>query len=135
MEQTVRARAVIFDMDGTLVDSNAVVEAIWTIGSPSASGCSTADVLAFSHGRQTIDTVRRFAPADADHEALAAELASMEIQTPDGIVEVPGACDVRRLDPRRAHRPGDVGAARCSPRPGWPRQACRCPPSSYPRRT
>jgi len=30
MEQTVRARAVIFDMDGTLVDSNAVVEAIWT---------------------------------------------------------------------------------------------------------
>ena len=30
MEQTVRTRAVIFDMDGTLVDSNAVVEAIWT---------------------------------------------------------------------------------------------------------
>ncbi|VXB87506.1 HAD-IA family hydrolase [Aeromicrobium sp. 9AM] len=90
MEQTVRARAVIFDMDGTLVDSNAVVEAIWTRFAEQ-HGLSTADVLAFSHGRQTIDTVRQFAPPDADHAALAVELASTEIETPDGIVEVPGA--------------------------------------------
>ncbi len=69
MEQTVRARAVIFDMDGTLVDSNAVVEAIWTQFAEQ-HGLSTADVLAFSHGRQTIDTVRQFAPPDADHDAL-----------------------------------------------------------------
>ncbi len=90
MEQTVRARAVIFDMDGTLVDSNAVVEAIWTRFAED-HGLSTADVLAFSHGRQTIDTVRQFAPPDADHDALAVELASTEIETPDGIVEVRGA--------------------------------------------
>jgi len=90
MEQTVRARAVIFDMDGTLVDSNAVVEAIWRTFAE-RFGLVVADVLGFSHGRQTIDTVRRFAPADADHEALAAELAATEVETPDGIVEVAGA--------------------------------------------
>lgn len=92
MEQTVRARAVIFDMDGTLVDSNAVVEAIWTRFAE-RFGLVTADVLGFSHGRQTIDTVRRFAPNDMDPEALAAELAGTEIATPDGIVEVPGAAE------------------------------------------
>lgn len=92
MEQTVRARAVIFDMDGTLVDSNAVVEAIWTTFAE-RFGLVTADVLGFSHGRQTLDTVHRFAPADLDHEVLAAELASTEIETPGGIVEVPGAAE------------------------------------------
>jgi sugar-phosphatase len=92
MQQTVRARAVIFDMDGTLVDSNAVVEAVWTRFAE-RFGLVTADVLDFSHGRQTLDTVRRFAPADSDHEALAAELASTEIETPDGIVEILGAAE------------------------------------------
>jgi len=92
MQQTVRARAVIFDMDGTLVDSNAVVEVIWTRFAE-RFGLVTTDVLDFSHGRQTLDTVRQFAPADMDHEALAAELASTEIETPDGIVEVPGAAE------------------------------------------
>jgi sugar-phosphatase len=93
MEQTVRARAVIFDMDGTLVDSNAVVEAIWTLFAE-RFGLVTADVLGFSHGRQTIDTVRRFAPSDVDHEELAVELANTEIGTQDGIVEVPGAAEL-----------------------------------------
>lgn len=90
MEQTVRARAVIFDMDGTLVDSNAVVEAIWTRFAE-RFGLVTADVLGFSHGRQTIDTVRRFAPAGVYHGALVTELANTEIETPGGIVEVAGA--------------------------------------------
>lgn len=92
MEQTVRARAVIFDMDGTLVDSNAVVEAVWRIFAERL-GLLPADVLAVSHGVQTIDTVRRFAPLDADHEAIAAELASIEVETPGGIVEVSGAAE------------------------------------------
>lgn len=89
MELTLRTRAVIFDMDGTLVDSHAVVEAVWTVFAE-RFGLAPADILAVSHGRQTLDTVNQFAPPDVDHEALAIELASMEVDSA-GIVEVPGA--------------------------------------------
>ena len=56
------ARAVLFDMDGTLVDSTAVVEQVW--GEFAARyGLDIAEILRTSHGVQAGDTVRRFAPA------------------------------------------------------------------------
>jgi mannitol-1-/sugar-/sorbitol-6-phosphatase len=90
MDQTVRARAVIFDMDGTLVDSTAVVEAVWATFAD-RFGLQVSDVLEISHGRQTLDTVHRFAPDDVDHEAVAAELVAMEVDPSGRIAEVPGA--------------------------------------------
>ncbi len=56
-------RAVLFDMDGTLVDSTAMVETVWTEFS-AANGADAAAVIDFAHGRPSRDTIARFA-ADA----------------------------------------------------------------------
>ncbi|TDT62632.1 sugar-phosphatase [Frigoribacterium sp. PhB116] len=89
---TLTARAVVFDMDGTLVDSTALVERIWTEWC-GPLGLHPGEVLAFAHGRQTADTVRRFLP-ELDEEAVLRHvdaLLSVEGEAPDGVVEIPGA--------------------------------------------
>jgi sugar-phosphatase len=58
---TLTARAVLFDMDGTLVDSTAIVERVWTEFA-GRYGLDIAEILRTSHGVQALDTVRRFAP-------------------------------------------------------------------------
>lgn len=85
--------AVLLDMDGTLVDSTRVVEALWTRFAV-RHGVAPSAVLAHAHGRQTRDTVRRFLPAGLDPDREVARLEAAELVALDGIVEVPGA---RRL--------------------------------------
>lgn len=58
-------RAVLFDMDGTLVDSTAAVEATWTRWAVRL-GIPAAEVLACVHGWPTKDTIARFA-GERDH--------------------------------------------------------------------
>jgi sugar-phosphatase len=88
--RTLTCRAVLFDMDGTLVDSTAVVEQVW--GEFAARyGLDLGEILRTSHGVQGRDTVARFAPAGADVPALTAELGAMERVRTQGIVPLPGA--------------------------------------------
>lgn len=85
------AKAILFDMDGTLVDSTAAVESLWADFAVEF-GLDLAELLDFSHGRQTIDTLRRFLPHGPKELAtLAAGLETQEIANIEGIVEVPGA--------------------------------------------
>lgn len=85
-----RAKAILFDMDGTLVDSTALVEATW------AHFCDRHDlhlptVLDFAHGRPTRSTVEHFL---CDRDVIEAEverLVAHEESETTGIVEVPGA--------------------------------------------
>lgn len=86
-------RAVLFDMDGTLVDSTSIVEQVWSEFAD-RYGLDSAEILRTSHGVQAIDTVRRFAPAGADIEALAAELGAAERVRIEGIVPLPGAAEL-----------------------------------------
>jgi len=88
----IQASAALFDMDGTLVDSTAVVETLWR------QFCQEYDVdpdalLAFAHGRPTRQTLERFLPGQSadEREAVAVDLESRELDTLDGIVEIPGA--------------------------------------------
>ncbi|GAA1499193.1 HAD-IA family hydrolase [Paeniglutamicibacter kerguelensis] len=86
-----KARALLFDMDGTLVDSTAVVEDLWT-DFARQYGIDIGELLEYSHGRQTLDTLRRFLPgSNGDLARLAAELEAQEVTRVDGIIEVPGA--------------------------------------------
>lgn len=98
---TLSARAVLFDMDGTLVDSTAIVEQVW--GEFAARyGLDIAEILRTSHGVQAGDTVRRFAPPGTDVVALTAELGAMERVRTEGIVALPGAAELLRSLPADA---------------------------------
>ena len=93
------ASGVLFDMDGTLVDSTSVVEGAWgRFGA--AHDIDPRTILAFSHGRQTIDTIRHFLPdlPSDEQRRVADALVADEVENTHGIVEVPGAAAfVRRL--------------------------------------
>jgi sugar-phosphatase len=84
--------AALFDMDGTIVDSTAVVESLWRRFCREHH-VDAAALLAYSHGRRTPDIVHRFLPAAsaAEVDAVTAELERRELDSNDGIVEVPGA--------------------------------------------
>jgi sugar-phosphatase len=88
--QTLDARAFLFDMDGTLVDSHAVVERIWG-NFAGRFDLDLAEILATSHGVRMVETIRRHAPAGTDAEALTVELGAIEVLDTDGVVEIPGA--------------------------------------------
>ena len=86
-----KARALLFDMDGTLVDSTAAVEDVWK-DFAGQHGIDIAELLAYSHGRQTLDTLRRFLPGSTGELAgIAAGLEAREVTRVEGIREVPGA--------------------------------------------
>jgi sugar-phosphatase len=95
----IHSRAILFDMDGTLVDSTACVEHMWgTWGQ--RHGIALADILAISHGRLTRDTIRQIAPhLDADAEAVALDNAA--VTRGEGIVALRGAREL--LDTLHAH--------------------------------
>ena len=85
-------KAIVFDMDGTLVDSTGVVEQVW--GEFAARhDVDLGELFAFSHGRQAIDTVRRFLPDldDAARWEISDGLQADELRRLEGIVEIPGA--------------------------------------------
>lgn len=96
--RTLTCRAVLFDMDGTLVDSTPVVEQVWSEFA-ARYGLDSVEILRTSHGVRAIDTVRRFAPAGADVEALASELGAMERVRTGGIVSLPGAAEILSILP------------------------------------
>lgn len=89
MTDRLAARAILFDMDGTLVDSTALVEQIWGRFAE-ANGVDVADVIATAHGVKAVDTIRRHFPS-LDAESEAAALVAHEITLDEGIVEIPGA--------------------------------------------
>ena len=86
---TIRCQAVLFDMDGVLVDSTDAVARVWRKWAL-ARGFDPEKVVRAAHGRPSIDTVRDFLPnADSNSENL--EVERQEIEDLAGVVAIPGA--------------------------------------------
>jgi HAD superfamily hydrolase (TIGR01509 family) len=74
--------AVLLDMDGTLVDSDAAVERAWTTWA-GEYGVDPADVLAIAHGSPADTTVRRLLPALGAAASATAATRQLELQYDD----------------------------------------------------
>ena len=85
----IRCAAILFDLDGVLVDSAACVEKSWRDWALT-HGLDPERVIAVAHGRRTTETIPSVAPHLKVAEEVAA-LAEIESVTTEGVLEVPGA--------------------------------------------
>jgi sugar-phosphatase len=97
--QELSCHALLFDLDGVLVDSTACVERHWRMWA-AGHGLNADLILAHSHGKRTIDTLREVAShLDLDLEQEARLLEEIETRDLDGIVATPGALELIRALP------------------------------------
>ncbi|UPG93557.1 HAD-IA family hydrolase [Luteibacter aegosomatissinici] len=88
------AQALLFDMDGTLIDSRVVVEKIWKRWCDEV-GLDWHFVLPRLHGVRMYDSIKEFAPmAGQDIDTVYERLYREEVEDVDGIVPIPGAIDL-----------------------------------------
>jgi sugar-phosphatase len=89
---TIYARAILFDLDGVLVDSRLAVEAVWRKWA-APRGLDPEPFIRIAPGRRTSETLRLVAPQlDAAREV--AVLDAMEEAETHGLTAVAGAVDL-----------------------------------------
>ncbi|MFE9623405.1 HAD family hydrolase [Streptomyces sp. NPDC006527] len=88
------ARALLLDMDGTLVNSDAVVERVWRRWAE-RHGLDGDEVMKVVHGRQGHASMALLLPGRPVEQNLAdnARMLAEETADMDGVVPVPGAAE------------------------------------------
>jgi sugar-phosphatase len=84
--------ALLFDMDGVLIDSTPAVARVWR-GWAIEHGFDPGEVVGRAHGRPSLTTIREYLP-NADHLAENREVERREIEDVEGVVFLPGARDL-----------------------------------------
>ena len=93
-----RCKAILFDLDGVLVDSTECVERTWR-GWATRHSLDPDTVISLAHGRPTRETVRLVAP-DLGVEAEAALLEAGEAMASEGIYKIQGAREILESLPK-----------------------------------
>lgn len=90
-----QCKGFLFDLDGTLVDSLAVIERSWRFWAASY-GVDPEAVLDYIHGKQAITTLRHFMSDKSEEEIQAEFLRLEQIEAGDlnGIRALPGAVEL-----------------------------------------
>jgi sugar-phosphatase len=94
---TFRCSAILFDLDGVLVDSTRSVERQWRIWARE-QGISDEKVMSVAHGVRAVEVIRAVAP-HLDAEAEVRKLESREAGDHDGVAVMPGALELVRAIP------------------------------------
>jgi sugar-phosphatase len=108
----IRARALLFDMDGTLVDSTAAVERAWQRVA-AKWGADFEKLRRHMHGRRAVDIMRDILPLAASGQ-LKAEVAAVDIVE---LTEIEGIAAVAGASRLLAALPPDAWALVTSARP------------------
>jgi mannitol-1-/sugar-/sorbitol-6-phosphatase len=89
--------AVLFDLDGVLVDSTRSVERQWRIWARER-GIDEEKVAAVAHGVRAVEVIRKIAP-QLDAEAEVRKLERREAADHDSVAVMPGAAELVRAIP------------------------------------
>ena len=94
---TFSCSAILFDLDGVLVDSTRAVDREWREWAR-RKGVDGDAVMAIAHGVRTLEVIQRVAP-HLDAEAEAAMIENHEAHDQAGVHVMPGAADLLRSIP------------------------------------
>jgi sugar-phosphatase len=95
---TFKCSAILFDLDGVLVDSTPSVSRQWTLWAKENN--IDPQKVELVHGRPTIEGVRLVAP-HLDVEAEAKKIEQREMEDEEGVVVMPGAVKLLKSLPRQ----------------------------------
>lgn len=84
--------ALLFDLDGVLIDSTPAVARVWRRWA-TEHGFDPEEVVARAHGRPSLTTVREYLP-NSDPHVENKEVERREIADLEGVVPLPGVLDL-----------------------------------------
>jgi sugar-phosphatase len=87
-----KCRAVLFDLDGVLIDTTPIIAEAWTTWAED-KGLEVGKVLEVAHGRRSAEVIAAVAP-DLAAEIEAQDLEEREAQRAHKIVAIGGAVDL-----------------------------------------
>ncbi len=85
----IHCKAVLFDLDGVLIDSTRAVARVWHRWALE-HGFDPDEVVMRAHGRPSLTTVREYLP-NADHAAENREVERREMEDLEGVALLPGS--------------------------------------------
>ncbi len=89
--------AILFDLDGVLVDSTRSVDRQWRVWAR-ARGVDEEKVMAIAHGVRALEVIRRVAP-QLNAEAEVRELEALEAEDRQDVSAMPGAATLLKSIP------------------------------------
>ncbi|KAI9030130.1 HAD-like domain-containing protein [Phycomyces nitens] len=97
MAHQLTTKAIVFDLDGTLIDTTPLVVKHW-MDFAAKHNLDGEKILAMSHGRRTIETLQAWVPEEATPEMVEYYERKLAMET-EGVSILPGVEDLLRKIP------------------------------------